>query len=234
MNSRDNQLWLQLWRDKSIDFHQPVVNTLLTRFWPELKLNQGNKVFVPLCGKSLDMIWIAGQGYDVIGVELSPIAVRDFFKENGLKAKKTMQGNFTLWQHKNISILCGDYFAISKDDLGEIDIVYDRASLTALPEDIRRQYVAHLETITRDTTQIFLLTTEDAAAGASLEHALGVDDEIKSLFTENFEIDLVHVDSIYEFDSRLTEQSPCRAEYKVYQLISKIMLSRKINSHDKE
>lgn len=222
MSNRDNQLWLQLWRDKTLDFHQDVVNSRLTKFWPKLKLAKASKVFVPMCGKSLDMIWLAEQGHDVLGVELSPIAVRDFFKENGWKAKKSIVGDFTLWQYENIIILCGDFFSLTKDELGEIDIIYDRASLTALSEDTRKEYVTHLKNIIKNQTKIFLLTTEDADADMSLRRALGVDDEINKLYSAEYDIELAHVDSIYEFDTELAGQAMNRTEYKVYQLSSKI------------
>lgn len=222
MTGRDNQLWLQSWRDKHIDFHQISVNPLLTKFWPKLKLTTASKVFVPLCGKSLDMIWLAEQGYQVIGVELSPIAVRDFFKENGFKPTKSQSGQFTLWQYERISILCGDYFSLNKDDLGEIDIVYDRASLTALPEDIRVMYVSQLKTIVQAQTKIFLLTIEDAEENETLKDALGIGDEITSLYSNEFEISLAHVDSVYEVDPESLSQQTIRSEYKVYHLCKKI------------
>lgn len=76
---QDNHLWLDFWRDERSDFHQIAVNPLLNKFWPSLKLAHGSRVFVPLCGKSLDMLWLAQQGHEVIGVELSSIAVEDFF-----------------------------------------------------------------------------------------------------------------------------------------------------------
>jgi len=218
MKSRDNQLWLQSWRDNHIDFHQITVNQLLTKFWPKLKLAPASKVFVPLCGKSLDMIWLAEQGHQVIGVELSPIAVRDFFKENGLKPIKKQCGQFTLWQYERISIFCGDYFSLRKNDLGKIDIVYDRASLTALPEEIRKNYVTQLRTIVQNKTKLFILTIEDADENETLKHALGVDDEINTLYAEDFEITLAHVDSVYEVDSESPSQQTKRTEYKVYQL----------------
>lgn len=171
MTSRDNHLWLQSWRDQQTDFHQEAVNPLLTRFWPSLKLPRGSRVFVPLCGKSLDMLWLARQEYKVIGVELSPIAVRDFFRENGLQPSKRKMGEFTLWEAGAIGILCGDYFSLNKSDLGAIDTVYDRAALTALPEDTRRLYVAHLKRIVPQTAEVFLLTIEDAEEDETLKQA---------------------------------------------------------------
>lgn len=218
MSSRDNVLWLQSWREQRIDFHQKTVNSFMTRFWPNLELALGCRVFVPLCGKSLDMLWLAEQGHRVIGVELSPIAVTAFFRENGLKPSRRRRGRFTLWQHGQISILCGDYFALRQADLGEVDAVYDRAALTALPEDIRKHYVIHLQKIISKTSRIFLLTTEDAAENVPLSQAQGVDEEIASLYSSAFRINLAHVDSVFEPNPGESSGPARRTEYKLYQL----------------
>ncbi|MCK9608403.1 MAG: thiopurine S-methyltransferase [Methylomonas sp.] len=218
MTSRDNILWLQCWRDQQIDFHQQTFNHFLTRFWPGLDMALGSRVFVPLCGKSLDMIWLADQGHQVIGVELSPVAVGDFFRENGLKPNRRRVGQFTLWQHGRISILCGDYFALKPADLGDIETVYDRAALTALPEDIRKHYVSHLRKIIPDSSQIFLLTTEDAAKNETLSHSLEVGEEITALYAKNFRIDLAHIESVFELNPDAPDRPAERAEYKLYRL----------------
>lgn len=218
MSSRDNHLWLKLWRDRRADFHQKTVNRYLARFWPNLARPQGSRVFVPLCGKSLDMIWLAEQGHEVIGVELSPIAVRAFFRENRLQPSRRRIGDFTLWEHGRISILCGDYFSLDKADLGQVDTVYDRAALTALPEDVRRLYVAHLRKIVPANAGVLLLTIEDAAEDDPLEQAIGVDKELTALYSEGFEISLKHVESVFETDPQAPKQPPRRAEYKVYRL----------------
>ena len=218
---RDNHLWLQLWRDRQIDFHQEKVNKYLTTFWPTLDLTQGSRVFVPLCGKSLDMTWLAKQGYEVVGVELSPVAVKAFFHENRLKPVKRRVGKFTVWEHGRISILCGDYFSLNKNDLGHIDTVYDRAALTALPEDLRKRYVVQLQLIIPDTSDIFLLTVEDSENSQAAEQGPYVDAEVRSLYAADFEINLAHVDCVSESDPHYPDQPPIRTEYKVYQLSSK-------------
>lgn len=221
MKSRDNLLWLQCWRDRQTDFNQKSVNQLLSRFWSSLSLAHGSRVFVPLCGKTKDMIWLAKQGHEVIGVELSPIAVRAFFRENHLQPTRRRVGKFTLWQHGKISILCGDYFSLTSTELGLIDMVYDRAALTALPEDIRRLYVAHLRLIVSETAKVFLLTTEDAEEKETLSQALGVSEEIKKLYEEGFDIELAHVESEFEVNPEFPDQPPERTEYKVYRLSTK-------------
>lgn len=218
---QDNQLWLAFWRDQRTDFHQSAVNPLLSRFWAGLGLARGSRVFVPLCGKSLDMLWLARQGHEVLGVELSPVAVEDFFRENGLHPVKRRMGAFTLWNDGKLSILCGDYFALTRSDIGHFDTVYDRAALTALPENIRSLYVAQLQRLVSDTAMVFLLTVEDAAENATMTQAHGVDEEIKALYLPGFEIDLAYVESVFEPDPESAERPPGRAEYKVYRLSSR-------------
>ncbi len=222
MVSRDNPLWLQFWRDrKSNEFHQTSVNKYLVQFWPTLKIPYGSRIFVPLCGKSLDMLWLAEHGYQVIGVELSPIAVKAFFEENNLQPVKQRLDNFTLWSHGNISILCGDYFSLSQIQLGQIDTVYDRAALTALPEDIRILYVNHLRTIVSTTTNIFLLTTEDATDDNNRHQSHQIDEELISLYASNFEIRLAHSDILVEEHLCSPESSPLASTSKVYHLNSR-------------
>jgi len=215
--NRDNHLWLKSWRSRETEFHQTTVNPLLSRFWPSLGLAPGSRIFVPLCGKSLDMIWLAEQGYRVIGIELSPIAVRAFFHENGLHPVKRRLGRFTLWQDGDIEILCGDYFSLTRDQLGHVDTVYDRAALTALPADIRRLYVAKLDTLLPETTNIFLLTAEVAEEHETEQQALGVDEEIDTLYAERYSIDLTHVDCVFESDPQ-SPHRPVRVAYKFYRL----------------
>lgn len=224
MNNQDNHLWLQSWRDQNIKFHQLLANKLLTKFWPALNLAYGSRIFVPLCGKSLDMIWLAEQGHEVIGVELSPIAVRAFFKENKLKHVKRKVGEFILWENDKISILCGDYFLLDKEMLGKVDVVYDRASLTALPEEIRKPYINQLKLIIGTQTTIFLLTTEDAEEHETLKMSLGISEEIETLYSVNFNIDLAHVESIFEPDIESANHEPIRTEYKLYQLTNKLSI----------
>lgn len=219
--NQDNHLWLESWIDRRTDFHQIGVNPLLSKFWPALECATSSRVFVPLCGKSLDMIWLAQRGHEVIGVELSPVAVRDFFVENDLQPDVQEVGQFALWSHGKLSILCGDYFSLSKDDIGQFDTVYDRAALTALPESIRSLYVAQMIRLMPKTAKIFMLTIEDAAEDATLSQAVGVDEEINKLYSDGFDIDLAYVESVYETEPDSIDQILKRAEYKVYRFSCK-------------
>jgi len=191
---QDNSLWLQMWRDdKTQGFHQTSVNPLLARYWQSQNLKQNSRILVPLCGKSLDMLWLAAQGYRVVGIELSPVAVKAFFVENKLKVKKTRKGNFTCWQSGPIVIWCGDFFSIHKNRLGRIDGVFDRAALTALPEAVREPYISHLRALIDDDVEVMLLTVEDVTkeSGQTAGH---IDSEITSLYREYFDIRLTYTE----------------------------------------
>lgn len=84
--------WQKRWADNQIGFHQAQVNPYLQKYWPRLQLAPASRVLVPLCGKSLDLAWLAGQGYRVLGVELSRQAVEGFFREHGLDADVLQYG----------------------------------------------------------------------------------------------------------------------------------------------
>jgi thiopurine S-methyltransferase len=219
MSSRDNGLWLKFWRDQRTDFHQNNVNQLLIRFWPSFHPQPSSRIFIPLCGKSLDILWLAEQGHEVIGVELSPVAIKAFFRENHMQPSKRRIGKFTLWQQGKISILCGDYFALLPENLGVIDIVYDRAALTALPLDIRKLYVTHLRLIVPDAEQVFLLTAEDVDESEEFNPDYVVDSEINSLYATDYNIEVAHKERVSVTDSTNSELAEL-IEYKVYQLTS--------------
>lgn len=221
MTGRDNELWQQSWRDRNIDFHQKAVNPHLVRFWSSLGLAPGDRVFVPLCGKSLDLLWLAQQGHTVVGVELSPLAARAFFRENRIQASRRRVGEFTLWEHDRISILCGDFFQLTAADLGDIAAVFDRASLTALPDEIRGDYLEHLRKILPAACKILLLTTEEPDDDEVQEQPFAVADEITALYSDAFDIQLNHVESFFEPHPDPSISQPVRVEQKVYSLSPK-------------
>lgn len=154
----ENEFWLERWQRGETGFHQDAVNPYLLHYWPELSCSPGGEVFVPLCGKSRDMVWLRQQGYKVLGVELSAIAVRDFFSENGHIPTHAVSGKFERYEADGICILCGDFFDLGKHDLEDISAVYDRAALVALPPEMRQRYARHLADILPPATQILLVT----------------------------------------------------------------------------
>ncbi|EJM97668.1 thiopurine S-methyltransferase [Herbaspirillum sp. YR522] len=137
----DSEFWLQRWREGRTHFHQERVLPLLQKHWPTLALPQGSTVLVPLCGKSLDMMWLAAQGYKILGVELSALAVQQFFDDNGMQPvlRESAQGRH--YSAGNVEIICGDIFDLDDATLAACRGAYDRAALIALPPQMRARYV---------------------------------------------------------------------------------------------
>lgn len=145
------EFWQARWQEKRIGFNQSEVNPLLTKYFSHLNVPTGGRVFVPLCGKSIDMAWLAAQGYDVVGVELVETAVQEFFAEQNIiptvhqhahnPAIKYYQGQLT---GRTITLWVADIFALTAEDIGFVDAVYDKAALIALPTNMRVKYSEHV------------------------------------------------------------------------------------------
>lgn len=154
----ERDFWLERWERGETGFHQDEINPYLLQHWPELHVAQGAEVFVPLCGKSLDMVWLREQEYFVLGAELSPIAVQDFFQEQGLTPDRVSGEKFDNYIADGVCLACGDFFDLRQEDLAQVRAVYDRASLVALPPEMRERYARHLVSILSPGTQILLVT----------------------------------------------------------------------------
>lgn len=136
--------WHDRWHEGRIGFHQETVTPWLPMLWPTLELPVGSRVFVPLAGKSLDLLWLRAQGHRVLGVELSRLAVEQFFAEHGLTPTTRESRHGTHYAHDGIELICGDAFALDAEALADCDAVFDRAALIALPPDLRQRYVGEL------------------------------------------------------------------------------------------
>ncbi|HEV2614121.1 MAG TPA: thiopurine S-methyltransferase [Gammaproteobacteria bacterium] len=182
-----NNYWLEHWEQGITKFHRDSVNPLLEKYWPELNLATNTTVLVPLCGKSLDMLWLAAQSHNVIGIELSPIACENFFTENKLGYKKEIKNKFTCYFNENIKLYCGDFFDLTTEIIPEILAVYDRAALIALPNDLRKQYAEHLIKLISPNGQILLLTHSSPGIIQGPPYSVSPQ-EIENLFSARFDI----------------------------------------------
>ena len=158
-------------------FHQPRPHAALARWWPTLGLAPGTRVFVPLAGKSRDLVWLAAAGYQVVGIELSALAVQQFFDENG--------------PQPGVELRCGNLFELGVAALGPIAGVFDRASLVALPASLRRAYAATLSALSPPGTRTLLVSMEyDSSRMAGPPHSVD-ESEIHTLFGGTHEIELL-------------------------------------------
>jgi len=155
---KDPEFWHGKWAANQIGFHLEDVNPLLIKYWQHTNPTHDDDVFVPLCGKSEDLVWLATKHSDVQGVELSNIAVRAFFAEHFYTPMvMPINGQHELFQFDELSIYVGDYFSAP---IKPVDIVYDRASLIALPKEMRAQYVEKLKSLLKPGGRILLVTLD--------------------------------------------------------------------------
>lgn len=148
--------WHNRWQTNQTGWHEREVNPLLITHFPSLNVPSDGRVFVPLCGKSLDLGWFLSRGYAVAGTELSELAVTQLFSELEMEPRISEVGKHRLFRGEKIDIFVGDLFDLSREVLGPVDAAYDRAALVALPEAMRVRYTAHLKTITALAPQLVI------------------------------------------------------------------------------
>lgn len=210
--------WLERWHDGRTHFHQDKVSPLLQKYWPTLSLPLGSRVLVPLCGKSLDMVWLAGQGHAVLGVELSRVAIDQFFDENQMQATVHESTMGTHHIAENIEIICGDIFDIEAGTLAQCLGVYDRAALVALPPAMRHGYVTHVYGQLPDPYRGLLLAldypqSEMDGPPFSVENA-----EIQSLYKDHTNAQLIDRRGILDKEPKFAERGLTRLDTVVYRL----------------
>jgi thiopurine S-methyltransferase len=154
------EFWYERWRTGQIGFHQPAVDRHLRRHWPELGLVENSRVFVPLCGKSLDLLWLRERGHSVAGVELSAVALESFCMEQGVLAKRRTLEHFDVYEAAQIQLYRGDFFKLAPELLGTFSAIYDRASLISWTPELRSVYVAKVAALSKPGTLTLLIAME--------------------------------------------------------------------------
>lgn len=194
----DSAFWHSRWENNQIGFHSDSFNAHLENFWSSLSVAKGSTVFVPLCGKSLDMLWLLKEGYKVIGVELSEIAIEDFFNENKLNYLTHDHGAFRYYTSGELTILHGNYFDITEQEIGHCTACYDRASLIALPREMRQRYVNKLKGFDKMASQQLLVTLEyDQTITNGPPFSVPIDD-VMALYADTNTVELVYETEIIE------------------------------------
>jgi thiopurine S-methyltransferase len=187
----EREFWLARWDKREIGFHLPEVNPWLKKCWPALGVTDGSTVFVPLCGKSLDLGWFAAQGHEVIGVELAEAAVRAFYRDACEPFRVERQRHMQCYSGGRVTLYCGDFMDMTALHLGGVAAVYDRAALVALPPKMRAQYADHLQRIIPEGCFILLLTMEyDQRRVAGPPHSVE-EAEVRELFGARCDIERI-------------------------------------------
>ncbi|MBH3406211.1 thiopurine S-methyltransferase [Pseudomonas glycinae] len=211
------EFWHKKWESNQIGFHQPEVNPYLQRYWPGLAIPAQARVLVPLCGKSLDLLWLAGRGHQVLGVELSQRAVEDFFREQQLQPQVSEQGDFKVYRAGAIELWCGDFFSLTVADVAGCTALYDRAAMIALPPAMRERYAAHLQSIL--PTCRGLLVTLDYDQSQMPGPPFSVDDaEVQRLLGSVWRVEMLEQQDVLGDSWKFVQAGVTRLEERVYRI----------------
>jgi len=186
----NNEQWIQRWEEKNINFHDKSVNSLLIKHFKTLNLKHSSNIFVPLCGKTLDISWLLMLGHNVVGVELSEIAVKELFEELYILPKISEENGMICYQNIGIRIFVGDIFNLDIKMLGNIDAIYDRAALVALEKETRIKYTQHLKNISSHAPQILICCEYDQSLMNSTPYCIN-ENEIKEHYENDYNIKLL-------------------------------------------
>lgn len=220
--------WHDKWERMEIGFHLNEVNRLLMKFWPEMPVSAGETVLVPLCGKTLDLIWLRRQGYGVVGIELSEIALdalaAEFSRELGigLSKSRSADGERVLFRGDGVLLIAGDFFAVSPELLQQecgqdIAAVYDRAAIVALPDRMRADYARQLQRLTKGAPQLLITLDYDQRLRNGPPFALS-DAEVSSHYQDGYRISLLDERELIDQEPRFRAQGLDSFMQRVYRL----------------
>ncbi len=210
------KFWLERWEHDQIGFHRDAAHEALVRYFPRLQARPGEPVFVPLCGKSHDLEWLASHGQEVLGIELSERATRAFFDEHGRAYRERPEGSFILREDDRIRLYTGDYFALGPEHLDNCQRVYDRAALIALPPEMRQQYVRQLNRLFPGPLRLLLITMEYPQAQMQGPPFAVLEDEVKTLFEPRHRVTCLQRTDILDQEPRFRDKGLTALAESVY------------------
>jgi thiopurine S-methyltransferase len=187
------KFWIERWERADIGFHQAIAHDFLERHWSALGVPQGAQVLVPLCGKSLDMVWLAERGHPVLGSELSAVAVDQFFAERSRTPATVAAGDFAVKRAGPYEIWCGDHFKLDPAVTRRIGGVFDRAALVAMPHVLQDAYAAQLAALTPSGVPVLLVALNyDPSEMEGPPFPIGPE-QLETLFGRAFRIEILEV-----------------------------------------
>lgn len=221
--------WLERWNNNQTGFHQQQVNPYLTYFYgekgPVVEQREKLKVFVPLSGKSKDMLWLSQNGYKVFAVECSDRAVKDFFEENALNYKHAEKDQHALYQSSDlpsiIEVFQGDFFELQQDVLDDVTDIFDRASLVALPVEMRQQYAKKMAELQKPGVRTLLVTLTFDPAEMNGPPFSVTEEEVHDLYSEKFSIQKLLFKNVIDEETGLKNRGLTALAETVYKLVRK-------------
>ena len=218
----DVDFWLERWDRGETVFHQQHINPYLAYYYgvmgPSPEKRAELRVFVPLCGKSRDLWWLRQNGYDTVGVECSALAVEQFFGEHQLAFDRTDRGGYVSYRSEGLEILLADFFSLQAEDIGEITDIYDRASLIALPDAMRTEYVSRITALQQPGTRTLLITLTYPQAQMEGPPFSVSDEEVERLYGGSHAIARLAAKNVLEDEPRFRDRGLTSLTETAYKL----------------
>ena len=187
----DKDFWHRRWQKNEIGFHMTDPHHFLQQFFPLLQSQPTDRVFVPLCGKSPDLVWLREEGLKVIGIELSRTAIEAFFDENGLPGQWADETGIPFYAAEGYKLYCGDFFSLPAAELTGVCAYYDRGALVALPPEMRVRYAAHLSSLLSSGSRVLLVSYSYNQSETKGPPFSVPQQELETLFADSFRIEIL-------------------------------------------
>lgn len=221
----EHSFWHGKWDLNQVGFHLDYIHPLLKRnleLFPVSDLLKNNgRIFIPLCGKTLDIGYLLNLGYQVVAIELSEIAVKAVFKQLDIEPEISKWSAGKIYQGEGLTIYIGDFFALTQQDLcsGEqkTSLVYDRAALIALPEKMRLEYAQHIAKITQHAPQLLITLDYDQNIAGGPPFAVSTQ-EVEALYGGAYPIQLIEEADIIEQEPRFKAKGLTSFYQRAYKL----------------
>ncbi|EED92485.1 methyl transferase [Thalassiosira pseudonana CCMP1335] len=169
-----HSFWSQRWSGPKLGWHLEHVNPHLSKYTDLFLRSVGDtdsddqrRVFVPLCGKSVDLAHLAAHPKvsHVVGIDIMRDAAETFANEHPqFSMVELTLGDENDFHGEGITFLLGDLFDFKpSSDEGTNDVfdaIYDRASMVAIHPTLRKKYVSLLGSLLRPSGTILLVTIE--------------------------------------------------------------------------
>ncbi|MDH3543619.1 MAG: thiopurine S-methyltransferase [Desulfuromonadales bacterium] len=192
----DKNFWHRRWQKNEIGFHMTEPHHFLQQFFPLLQTQPTDSVFVPLCGKSPDLVWLREEGLKVVGIELSRTAIMAFFNENDLPGHWTDEAVLPFCSAEGYKLYCGDFFDLTATEVSGINAYYDRGALVALPPEMRVRYVAHMAALMPPGGRVLLISYSYNQSETKGPPFSVPQQELEILFSESFRVEILSEEDV--------------------------------------
>ena len=196
--------WSSRWDEDRIGFHVAKPNPFLLQYWHHLDEIKPKRCLVPLCGKSLDLVWLSEKVETVIGVELVEKAVLDFFREQQIIPEIQKNFPFNAYSHQRLKILQGNFFDLNLEVEDSFQAVFDRASLVAIPEELRPDYVQGLTDLMISGSRLLLICVDYDPSKMSGPPYSVSQNEVENLFSKKGTLEVLETRN--DLEDRMRER----------------------------